>query len=37
MITLTLIAAGAAVTWLALRLRALSGSVPRENDDMIFF
>jgi hypothetical protein len=36
MIALALIAAAAA-TWLALRLRALVGSVPRQNDDMIFF
>ena len=36
MMTLALIAA-AAVTWLALRLRALAASLPRNNDDMIFF
>lgn len=36
MIALALIAAVAA-TWLALRLRALVGSLPSKNDDMIFF
>lgn len=37
MIALTLIAAAAAATWLALSLRALLGSLPSANDDMIFF
>ena len=37
MIALTLIAAAAAATWLALSLRALAASLPRDNDDMIFF
>lgn len=35
MIGIALIAAAAA--YLALRLRALAGSLPNQNDDMIFF
>ncbi len=37
MIAITLIAALAAVAWLAGQLHALSGSLPRKNEDMIFF
>jgi hypothetical protein len=36
MIAISLIAAIAAA-WLARQLHALSGTLPRNNDDMIFF
>jgi len=37
MMTLALIAAAAAAIRLALALHALAGSLPRHNDDMIYF
>ena len=37
MIAISLIAAIGAVAWLARQLHALSGTLPRNNDDMIFF
>ena len=37
MIAIALIMAAAAATWLGLRLHALAGSLPRDNDDMIFY
>lgn len=37
MIAIPLVAAAAAAFFLARRLRALAGSLPRQNDDMVFF